>query len=106
MGQMATFTPGIKFARKIPRLTIKNNDLKRIGQVKLIPQTNPKTIHGKVIYTRLGGFICDTINPGLDILWRMSLSSAKPMPVWSEWMQMIPSEIPHPGKSSDIFLLT
>ena len=91
MGQMATFTPGIKFARKIPRLTIKNNE------VKLIPQTNPKTIHGKVIYTRLGEFIRDTINPGLDILWRMSLSFAKPMPVWSKWMQMIPSEIPQLG---------
>ena len=54
MGQVVTFTPIIKSARKIPRLTIKNDDLKRIGQVKLIPQTNPKTIHGQVIYTRLG----------------------------------------------------
>ena len=68
MGQMATFTPGIKAARKIPRVTSKNDDLKRIGQVKLIPQKNPKTIHGKVIYTRLGEFSPDTINPRLDIL--------------------------------------
>ena len=87
-------------------MTIKNDDLKRIGQVKLIPQTNPKTIHGQIIYIRLREFIRDTINPGLDILWRMSLSFEKSRPVWSEWMQMIPSEIPHPGKSSDIFLLT
>ena len=32
MGQMATFSPEIRATKNIPRLTIKNDDLKRIGR--------------------------------------------------------------------------
>ena len=33
MGQIATITLGIKSARKIPRLTIKNDDLKGLARL-------------------------------------------------------------------------
>ena len=104
MGQMATFTPGIKTARKVPRLTVNLADLKKIGHVKLVTQQNPKAVLGKMIYGKLGGYCADEQNSNLDILWRTSLHYMKPRPLWSGSMQMLHSNMPHPEKSSAIFL--
>ena len=54
MGQMATFTPAVKTKRVVPRMEVNMNDLKNIGQVKLITQRNPKDIQANIVYTRLG----------------------------------------------------
>jgi hypothetical protein len=106
MGQMATFTPAIKVTRTVPRVNVNMDDVKKVCHVKLITQRDPKAVQANIIYTKLGEFSCDDMNSKMDILWRVSLHfpTLKPRPLWSGCMQMIHSRIPHPGKSSEIFL--
>ena len=104
MGQMATLTPAIKVKREVPRAKVNMDDLKHIGHVKLIPENKPKLVQDNIIYTKLGEFVRDDNNDKLDILWRVSLHFPGPRPLWSGYMQMLHSGIPHPGKSSEIFL--
>lgn len=104
MGQMATFTPRIAVARRIPRGHVSMDELKRIGRVRLVPQANPTAVQGNIIYSKLGEFSRDEKNMKLDMLWRVSPHFPKPRPLWSGCMQMLQSHIPHPGKSSEVFL--
>ena len=104
MGQMATFTPAINATRRVPRVTVNMDDLKKIGHVKLVPQRNPKAAQANMIYTKLGEFSRDDKNIKLDMLWRVSLHFPGPRPMWSGCMQMLHARMPHPGKSSEIFL--
>lgn len=104
MGQMATFTPAIPSRRQIPRVKVSIDDLKKIGHVKIITQKDPKAAQGKIIYTKLGEFSRDTRNPKLDIMWSVSFHFPNPTPMWSGYMQMLHSRLPHCGKSSEIFL--
>ena len=104
MGQMGTFIPGIKATRTVHRGKVNMYDLKKIGHVKLVPEKNTTPIQGDIIYTKLGEFSHDSKNSKLDILWRVSPHFPKPRPLWSGCMQMLHSRIPHPGKSSEIFL--
>jgi hypothetical protein len=104
MGQMATFTPAMKVSRIIRRQKVTMDDLKKIGHVKLFPRNDPKGVQGKIIYTKLGTFSRDELNCKVDILWRASFHFSKPCPLWSGCMQLLHSHIPHPGKSSKIFL--
>ena len=55
----------------------------------------------EIIYTRPGQFSRDTINSRLNIHCGECLSLLQKRP---QGMQMMHSEIPRPGKSSDIFL--
>ena len=80
------------------------NDLKNIGQVKLITQRNPKDIQANIVYTRLGEVDLAEQHTRLDMLWCVSLHFPKLRPQWSGCMQMIHSRMHHPGVSSDIFL--
>ena len=104
MGQMATFTPAISTSHSIPRTTVTLNELKTIGHVNIIPQKDPKTSHSKIIYTKLGAFRTDMRSDKLDLMWSISFHFPKPQPMWSGCMQMLYSRLPHPGKSSDMFL--
>ena len=79
-------------------------DLRKIGHVKLVTQKNSKHIQGKIIYTRLGPFNKDEVNSRIDILWHVSCHFPKPRPLWSGCMQLLHSQLPHPGKSSAMFL--
>ena len=104
MGQMATFTPAVNSTRKVPRVKVNMDDVKKIGHVKLVSQKDPKPILDGIIYTKLGIFNRDEENSKLDLMWTVSFHLPKPRPMWSGYMQMLHSHIPHPGKSSDIFL--
>lgn len=104
MGQMVTFTPAIKTVRRVPRANVNMEDLRKIGHVNLVTQTNPKAAEGRIVYTKLGEFSRDENSNRLDMLWRVSLHFPKPSPLWSGWMQMMHAHIPHPGKSSEMFL--
>lgn len=106
MGQMAGFTPGIKFSRKVKRANVTIDDIKKIGQVKLVPQvTKPDTAKSSIVYTKLGAFTHDGIFPKVDTLWRFSLHHrAIPRPSWSGTMKMLHRDGEHPGKSSEMFL--
>ncbi len=44
------------------------------------------------------------MNRKLDILWQVSFHFPLPRPMWSGCMQMLHSQMPHAGVSSDIFL--
>ena len=68
MGQMATFTPAIKVTRKVPRVEVNMDDLKKVGHVKLVPEINPKAVQGNIIYTKLREFSRDDKNIKLDML--------------------------------------
>ena len=72
MGQMATFTPAIVATRKVPRIKVSIDDLKKIGHVTIITQKDPKAVKGDIIYTKLGEFSRDTKNENLDIMWSVS----------------------------------
>ena len=104
MGQMATFTPAIVATRKVPRIKVSIDDLKKIGHVTIITQKDPRAVKDNIIYTKLGEFSRDTKNANLDIMWSVSSHFPKPTPMWTGSMQMLHSRIPHPGKSSEIFL--
>lgn len=104
MGQMATFTPAIKSTRKVPRVKVNLDDVKRIGHVKLVSQKDPKPVLDRIIYTSLGEFCRDEQNSKLGLMWTVSFLLPKPRPMWSGCMQMLHSHIPHPGKSSETFL--
>jgi len=105
MGQMATFTPGIAAARKVPRVKGSIDDLKKIGHVNIIIQKDPRVAQTNIIYTKLGEFNTDKRNEKLDIVWSVSFHFSKRTPMWSGYMQILHSHLPHPGKSSEIFLL-
>ena len=82
MGQMATFTPAIKVTRKVPRVEVNMDDLKKVGHVKLVPEINPKAVQGNIyIYTKLREFSRDDKNSKLDMLWRVSLFFTNPRPM-------------------------
>ena len=104
MGQMATFTPAIVATRKVPRIKVSIDDLKKIGHVTIITQKDRRAVKENIIYTKLGEFSRDTKNANLDIMWSASSHFPKPTPMWTGSMQMLHSCIPHPGKSSEIFL--
>ena len=71
MGQMATFTPAVKVTRKILRININMEDLKKIGHDRLISHKNPNAIEGKIICIKLGEFSYDEKSSRLDFLWCM-----------------------------------
>ena len=56
MGQMATFTPAIVATRKVARIKVSIDDLKKIGHVTIITQKDPRAIKENIIYTQLGEF--------------------------------------------------
>ena len=88
MRQMATFTPAIKTVQGIPRVNVNMEDLRKSAHVNLVTQMNPKAAEGRIVYTKLGEFSRDENSNRL----------------WSGWMQMMHAHIPHPGKSSEMFL--
>jgi len=104
MGQMATFTPAIKASRTIKREKVTMEDLKKIGHVKIVPQDSPKPSLKNMVFTKLGPFSRDEMSGTVDILWEMSLFCPSPKPLWSGCMQMLHTDLPNPGKSSEIFL--
>ena len=104
MGQMVSFTPAIKGVRKIPRLKVDMEIVRRLARVKLVEQKNPKPVLSKIVYEQLGVFQRDISNDNLDIMWTIAFHSPQPQPMWSGYMQMMHQNLPHPGKSSEIFL--
>lgn len=104
MGQMATFTPARKTIRIVPRANVNKEERRKIGLVHLVTQTNPKAAEGRIVYTKLGEFSHDENSSRLDMLWRVSRHFSKQSPLWSGWMQIMHANIPHPGKSSIMFL--
>ena len=104
MGQMATFTPAIKSVRQIPRLKVDMEVIKRLAQVNIVEQKDPKTVLSKIVYQNVQVFQHDMFNDNLDILWSVAFHLEQQPPMWSGFMQMLHNSLPHPGKSSDIFL--
>ena len=99
MGQMCTFTPAVTTSQRVPRAKVNIDDLKKIGHVKIIAQKDPRTVKEKIVYTKVGEFSRNFRNEMLDIMWSVSFHFKQQTPMWSGTMQM-----PHPGKSSEIFL--
>lgn len=104
MGQMATFTPAIQSTRRIPRLRVDMEVIKQLAKVNLVEQRDPKTVLSKIMYTNVEVFQRDIQNDNLDVMWTVAFHLQKPQPMRSGYMQMLHRNIPHPGKSSDIFL--
>lgn len=104
MGQMATFTPGIKSTRQIPRLKVDMEVVSRLAKINLVAQKDPKSVLSDILYKRLEFFPHDMYNDNVDIMWTISFHLSKPSPMWSGYMQMLHHNLPHPGKTSDIFL--
>ena len=104
MGQMGTFTPAIQCTRRIPRLKVDTEEIKRLSIVNLVEQRDPKIVLSKIKYTSIEVFQRDIQNDNLDLMWTVTFHLPKPKPMWSGYMQMLHRNIPHPGKSSEIFL--
>lgn len=104
MGQMGTFTPALKVTRRVPRLKVTMDDLKKVCQVKLVAQKDVKAVQGNIIYGKLGDIRPDDKDSKLDMLWRVSSQCKMRRPLWSGCMKMLHSNISHPGKSAEIFL--
>ena len=104
MGQMATFTPAVQTSRKVPRVKVNMEDIKKVAKVNIVSQKDPKPVLDGIIYTKLGVFSRDEKNDRLDLMWTVTFHFPKPRPLWSGCMQMVHNNIPHPGRSSDIFL--
>lgn len=104
MGQMATLTPAIQSTRRIPRLKVDMEVIKQLAKVNLVEQRDPKAVLSKIMYANIEMFQRDIQNDNLDVMWTVAFHLLKPKPMWSGYMQMLHCNIPHPGKSSDIFL--
>ena len=104
MGQMATFTPAIRSIRQIPRLKVDMEIVKRLAKVNLVEQNDPKSVQSEIVYKRVEFFQQDMFNDNLDIMWTVSFHLPQPPPMWSGYMQMLHHNLPHPGRTSDIFL--
>ena len=104
MGQIATFTPGIKTIRNIPRLKVDMEVVKRLAKVNLVEQKDPKTELSKIVYEKVQPFQHDMLNDNLDLMWSVAFNLAELPPMWSGYMQMLHHRLQHPGQSSDIFL--
>ena len=81
----------------ITRVTATIDDLKSIAKVNITSEKDPKSSHGKILYTKLGEFRRDSRNETIGIMGSVSFHS-KPMPMWSGFMQHVESHLPHPGK--------
>lgn len=71
MGQMTpTFATAIKVTRTVPRVKVNIHDIMSIGNVKMIPQANPKPVQGNIIHTstKLDEFSRDNRNDKFDIM--------------------------------------
>ena len=106
MGQIATFTPAINNTRQIPRLKVDMEVVKHLAKVNLVEQKDPKSVQSEILYKRVEVFQHDMYNDNLDIMWEVSFHLPQPKPMWSGYMQMLHHNMPHPGRTSDIFLPT
>ena len=106
MGQIATFTPAINNTRQIPRLKVDMEVVKHLAKVNLVEQKDPKSVQSEILYKRVEVFQHDMYNDNLDIMWAVSFHLPQPKPMWSGYMQMLHHNMPHPGRTSDIFLPT
>ena len=104
MGQMATFTPAIQSTRRIPRLNVDMEVIKQLAKVNLVVQRDPKFVLANIKYNIVEVFQRDIQHEKLDVMWTVAFHLQKQMPMWSGYMQMLHRNIPHPGRSSDIFL--
>ena len=97
MGQMATFTSAVKKSRIIERREVTLEDLRKFGHVKLVTQKDPKHIHGKMIYTKLGPFNMDEVNSRIDSSGRLGLVTgpytSKFFMKWSPTLQQLDTTI-------------
>ena len=72
--------------------------VKQLAKVSLVEQRDPKTVLSKIMYTNVEVFQRDIQNDDLDVMWTVAFHLLKPQPMWSEYMQILHRNIPHPGK--------
>ena len=63
-----------------------------------------KSVQSEIRYRSVELFQRDMFNDNLDIMLTVAFHLPQPTPMWSGYMQMLHHNLPHPGKSSDIFL--
>ncbi|KAL8569810.1 hypothetical protein ACOMHN_006536 [Nucella lapillus] len=102
MGIIASVTPGVKAARRVPRRDVSLKDIKAIGQIKIHFFRPDKTGLSGLTFKALPA-ISANVDSNLDLLSKVSWPLKNPCPAWSGLMQMV-QEGTYPGKSSFIFL--
>ena len=96
----------IKIIRQIPRLKVDMEIVKRLAHFNLVDQKKSvKSVQFEIRYKSVELFQRDMFNDNFDIIWTVAFHLPQHTPVWSGYRQMLHHNLPHPGKSSDIFLL-
>ena len=76
-----------------------------MAHINLVDQKKPvKSVQSEIRYRSVELFQRDMFNDNLDIMLTVAFHPPQPTPMWSGYMQMLHHNLPHPGKSSDIFL--
>ena len=104
MGIICAITPARKVFRKIPRISVTNEDILAVGSIDIKHFSSPCSGMNSLVYKKLvEPMHCDPIGSGLDALWDISLHLQTPRPSWSGMMQTV-YKGDHPGPASVIFL--
>ena len=104
MGQMGAVTPARQTKKVIQRAKVTLDDIRKIGQHKIIFQKDPKAVLSKLTYPSIQAYHPDMLNARIDLMWQVSMHVSQPQPLWSGYMQSIHSGVPNPGKSTQLFL--
>ena len=104
MGMLGTITPAKQCSRKIPRVTLTNDDILAVRRVNINHMPGPCTGLTKLKYHELIiEEYHDKDSDALDTLWNMSLYLHSPHPAWFGMMQTVHMG-PHPGAAFMLFL--
>ncbi|KAL8557942.1 hypothetical protein ACOMHN_054656 [Nucella lapillus] len=94
MGIIASVTPGVKAARRVPRRDVSLKDIKAIGQIKIHFFRPDKTGLSGLTFKALPA-ISANVDSNLDLLSKVSWPLKNPCPAWSGLMQMELGEMLH-----------
>ena len=104
MGQMGVVTPARSSQKKIPRIKVTLDDIRKIGKHTIIFQKDPKAVLANIKYPNIRTYSQDIQNAKLDIMWQVSMHMSQPRPLWSGYMQSLHTGVSNPGKSTQLFL--
>ena len=90
--------------KNIPRRKVMLEDIRKMGQHKIIFQKDPKAVLKNIKYTSIRTLANDIQNTKLNIMWQISMHVSQPRPLWSGYMQSLHHGASNPGKSSQLFL--